>query len=232
MRSLPLVLVLAACSACGDDGGSAVDATPVIDIDNGSCGNQLNFSGEIVDADSTMAMFCGVNNVQLDGGGAMETTAPNGRIDQMCIPRSGVTQITVTPAATPSGCIAAPGTYTLPAIAVANPATILAGGFFSARLVTMQRLTTLVPGFDMAKAHVMVHVDGPTRGVAILATHAAAQAHNGTTWAAGESGNDVLFPNVDVANGSTMLTVVGGAIGTGSIPLQAGKLTLVTVMTR
>jgi hypothetical protein len=229
MRSLPLVLLITACS--GDDGGSAVDATPVIDINNGACGSQLNFSGELVDADSTMAMFCGVNGAKLDGGGAMKTTAPNGRIDEMCIPASGVTQITVTPAATASGCVGAPGTYTLPGLVVANAATIKAGGFFSARLITMQRLTTLVPGFDTAKAHVMVHVDGAPRGVAILATHGTALAYSGTAWAAGESGTDVLFPNVDAA-GSTTLTVVGGAIGTGSIPLQAGKLTLVTVMTR
>jgi hypothetical protein len=231
MRSFPLVLLITACGACGDDGGSTVDATPVIDINNGSCGAMLNFSGELVDADSTMAMFCGVNGAMLSGGGAMKTTAPNGRIDEMCIPDSGVTQITVTPAATASGCVGSPGTYMLPGLAIANPATIKAGGFFSARMITMQRLTTLVPGFDIAKAHVMVHVDGPPRGVAILATHAPALAYNGTAWAAGESGTDVLFPNVDAA-GSTTLTVVGGAIGTGSIPLQAGKLTLVTVMTR
>ena len=99
-------------------------------------------------------------------------------------------------------------------------------------MITMQRIATLVPGFDMAKAHVMVHVDGQKRAVAILATHATAQAFSGTTWAAGETGSDVLFPNVDVASGSTMLTVVGGAIGTGSIPLQAGKLTMVTVLAK
>jgi hypothetical protein len=231
MRSFPLVLLITACSACGDDGGSGVDATPVVDINNGTCGSQLNFSGELVDADSTMASFCGVNGAMLSGGGAMKTTAPNGRIDEMCIPDGGVTQITVTPAATASGCPTTPGTYTLPGLVVANTATIRAGAFFSGRMITMQRLTTLVPGFDIAKAHVMVHVDGPPRGVAILATHGPALAYSGTAWAAGERGTDVLFPNVDAA-GSTMLTVVGGAVGTGSIPLQAGKLTLVNVLTR
>jgi hypothetical protein len=78
----------------------------------------------------------------------------------------------------------------------------------------------------------MVHVDGQQRAVAILATHGTAQAYSGTAWAAGEMGSDVFFPNVDVANGSTMLTVVGGAIGTGPIPLQAGKLTMVTVLAK
>lgn len=233
MRSLFLVLLITACGACGDDGGGAIDATPVIDIDNGSCGDQLNFTGELVDADSTMAAFCGVNNASLDGGGAMDTTAPNGRFE-MCIPLAGITHLTVTPAATASGCPTMPGTYALPGLVVANPATIRAGGFFSGRMITMQRLATLIPSFDAAKAHVMVFVDGPARGVAIAASHGAAQAFNGTTWAAGESGQDVLFPNVDVvtSGGSTMLSVVGGAIGTGLVPLQPGKLTLVNVMTR
>lgn len=230
MRSLALVLLVTACGACSD-GGSGVDATPVIDIDNASCGDQLNFTGELVDADSTAASFCGVNNAALEGGGAMDTTAPNGRF-AMCIPRTGVTSLTVMPPGMASSCSSMPGTYTLQGIAVANSATILAGGFWSGRMITMQRLATLVPNVDATKAHVMVHVDGKQRGVAILATHGPSQAYSGTAWAAGEVGTDVLFPNVDVASGSTTLTVVGGAIGTGQIPLQAGRLTLVTVLAK
>ena len=230
MRTLALVLLVTACSACSDDGGGGVDATPVVDIDNASCGTNLNFTGELIDADSTTATFCGVNNATFEGGGAMDSTAPNGRFE-LCIPPSGTTMVTVTPSATMSGCSSMPGTYTLPGIAVANTATIKAGTAWSGRMITMQRLATLVPGFDMAKAHVMVHVDGPQRAVAILATHATAKAYNGTAWADGESGIDVLFPNVEAA-GSTTLTVVGGAIGTGSIPLAAGKLTMVNVRTR
>ncbi|HLL24981.1 MAG TPA: hypothetical protein VK427_22760 [Kofleriaceae bacterium] len=228
MRSLFLVLAITACS---DDSGTPVDATPVIDIDNGSCGDLLHFTGELVDADSTMSAFCGVNNAAFEGGGAMARTAPNGRFN-MCIPRTGETTLTVTPAAAASGCQSAPGTYTLPAIAVANPSTILAGAFWSGRMISMQRMATL--DIDETKAHVMVHVDGAQRPVEIAAAHGTAQAWNGGTWAPGESGSDVLFPNVDVvtSGGSTMLTVVGGAIGTGLVPLQPGKLTLVTVLAR
>jgi hypothetical protein len=232
MRTLALVLLVTACGACSDDGGGGgVDATPVIDIDNAACGDLLNFTGELVDADSTPGTFCGVNGAMLAGGNAMSSTAPNGRF-VMCIPAQGATNLTLTPPGTASGCSTMPGTYTLPAIAVANPATIRSGAFWSGRLITMQRMATLVPSFDASKAHVMVHVEGQKRAVAILATHAPAQAFNGTTWAAGESGSDVLFPNVDVANGTTTLTVVGGAVGTGPIPLQAGKLTLVTVLAK
>ena len=228
---LTITILGTACSACSDDGGTAIDATPVIDIDNGSCGDALNFTGELVDADSNMTNFCGVNNAALDGGGAMDNTAPNGRFE-MCIPRASQTNIVIMPPAAASGCTGMPGTYTMAAVAVANPATILAGGFWSGRMITTARLATLAPGADMSKAHVMVHVDGQRRAVAILATHGTAQAYSGTAWAAGESGSDVFFPNVDIASGSTTLTVVGGAIGTGSIPLQAGKLTMVTVLAK
>ena len=233
MRFLPVVLLITACGSCGG-GGSDVDALKVVDIDNGSCGDQLNFTGELVDWDATAAASCGVNNALFEGGGAMDNTAPNGRFE-MCIPRSGVTQIAITPPAGASGCTSMPGTYTFPAIAVANSATILAGGFWSGRLFTAARQATLASGvtFDAAKGHVLVHVDGPARAVAISATHATAQANSGTAWAAGESGKYVYFPNTDVPpGGSTMLSVVGGAIGTGNIPVQAGKLTIVTVMTR
>jgi len=228
---MPLVFLITACGSCGDDGGGAVDATPTVDIDNGQCGTELRFTGELLDWDSTETSFCGL------GGGAMVmgatgTLPPNGRFD-ICVSASSTTNVAVTPGANPSGCSSMPGTYTLPAIAVANPATIRSGAFFSGRMFTMARqasfFTTVGAAFDATKAQVIVHVDGAQRGVAILATHATAQAYNGTAWAAGETGKDVFFPNVDVASGSTMLTVVGGAVGTGSIPLQAGKITMVAV---
>ena len=228
MRWLFFVLPIA---ACGDDGNGAVDATPVVDIDNGSCGDMLNFTGELVDWDSSNAAFCGVNAAQLAGGNAMDSTSPNGRFE-MCIPRTGVTQLAVTPAATNSQCAMPPAAYTLPGLAVADPATILSGAFWSGRLVTTARIGTLGVPLDPAKAHVIVNVEGQQRAVAIIASHAPAQAFDGTAWAAGEVGTDVFFPNVDVPStgGNTMLTVVGGAIGTGMIPLQAGKLTMVTVL--
>jgi len=232
MRPLACVLLITACGGCGDDGGGAVDATPVVDIDNASCGDQLNFTGELVDWDSSAASFCGVNGATFNGGGGMSNTPPNGRF-AFCIPRSGVTNVTITPPGSMSGCSSMPGTYTMGAIGVANPATILAGTFWSGRIFTMQRAATLGAGItiDPAKAQVIVHVEGQQRGVAILATHGTAQAFNGTTWAAGEVGKDVYFPNVDVAGtGTTMLTVVGGAVGTGPIMIAPNKITLVNVL--
>src|SRR5689334_19916192 len=125
MRTIAVVLLLTACS---DDGGTAVDATPVVDIDNGMCGADLRFTGELVDADSTMASFCGVNAARVEGGSATSNTAPNGRFD-LCIPKGGATNLTVTPSATASGCTSMPGTYMMPAIAVGSTATIQAGAF-------------------------------------------------------------------------------------------------------
>jgi len=235
VRFFVLASLCAAAGACSDGNGTPVDATPTVDIDNGSCGDQLRFTGELIDWDSTDASFCGVPNAEVEvAGGAMDSTAPNGRFD-LCVPRDAATvALDVTPPATASGCITQPGTYTLPAIAVATKAVVLAGGFWSGRMITGERQVTFFQQagvtFDAAKAHVIVHVEGTPRGVAIAATHGPAQAFSGTAWAAGETGKDVFFPNVDVASGSTSLMVVGGAIGTGSIPLVPGKLTMVSVL--
>lgn len=236
MRSTPLaILLLAACSACGDD-GATTDAAIVVDIDNGSCGDQLRFTGEYVDWD-TDASFCGIGNavVEVEGGdGAMDTTAPNGRFD-LCIPRtSATTTLVVTQPSGMSMCSSPASTYTVPTNLVANRDVILAGGFFSGRAFTTARQTTFFQGagltFDPTKAHVFVHVGGMPRAVSLAAAHDPAQAIVATAWAPGDTGHDVFFPNVDVGSGTTMLSVAGGAIGTGSIPLVAGTITNVSVL--
>jgi hypothetical protein len=50
------------------------------------------------------------------------------------------------------------------------------------------------------------------------------------TWAPGNVGHEVFFPDVDPNGGSATLSVDGGAIGTGSIPLAAGKITTLSVI--
>jgi hypothetical protein len=84
--------------------------------------------------------------------------------------------------------------------------------------------------FDATKAQVFVHVNGTPHAVSLAATHDTAQAIVATTWAAGDTGKNVFFPNVDVGGGTTTLSVAGGAIGTGSIPLIAGTITNVSVL--
>jgi len=229
------LVVLFGCCACGDDGGKSGDGGVTPDIDNGSCGDQLRFTGEYVDWDDD-ASFCGIANAlfQIQGDGAMDTTAPNGRFD-LCIPRSpATTLLDITPPTVNSQCTVPPAGYAVPGIAVANTAVILAGGLFHGSNFTTVRQPSFFQDagltFDPAKAQVFVHVDGTARAVSIAAAHDAAQAIVATTWAAGDTGHDVFFPNVDVGGGTTMLTVSGGAIGTGDIPLVAGKMTNVHVI--
>ncbi|MGE0872557.1 MAG: hypothetical protein AB7P03_28645 [Kofleriaceae bacterium] len=227
-------LVLLACACCGN-GGGAVDAAITVDIDNGSCGDQLRLTGEYVDWD-TDASFCGINEATWteEGDGGMDTTAPNGRFD-LCVSRaSTTTKIIITQPTAMSSCTTPPSTYTTPAIAFVDHAEVLAGGFFSARAFTDARRTTFFQNagltFDATKAHVFVHVDGTPRAVSLAANHDAAQAIAAASWAAGNTGHEVFFPNVDVGGGTTALSVAGGAIGTGEIPLIAGTITNVTVL--
>jgi hypothetical protein len=230
-----LAVVVLVCSACGDDGGKAGDAAIVFpDIDNGSCGDQLRFTGEYVDWDND-ASFCGIAEALFEvPGGAMDTTAPNGRFD-LCIPRApATTLVDITPPTASSQCTVPPAGYAVPSIAVASPAVILAGNLFhGSNFTTVRQQSFFMDAgltFDPTKAQVFVHVDGTARAVSIDAAHGTAQAIVATTWAAGDTGKDVFFPNVDVGGGTTMLTVAGGAIGTGAIPLVAGKMTNVNVI--
>src|SRR5262245_42513364 len=160
---LCLLVASGACGACGGNDG-AVDATPTIDIDNGTCGADLRFTGEIIDWDAD-ASFCGVfdAHVAVRDAGPTANTAPNGRYD-VCVPSAPqVTLADVTPAAANSECTTPPAGYALPALIVGSRAAILAGGFNSARLFTSAREATLGVTIDRAKAHVLVHVNGTQR---------------------------------------------------------------------
>ena len=234
IRALVVVSVLVgACAACNGNGGSP--DSRVVDIDNGSCGDQLRFTGEYVDWDFDVSS-CGIGEatIEVSGDGAMDTTAPNGRFD-LCIP-SNVASVLLTVAQPPgtSQCASPTSSHTVPTILLANKEVIQAGGFFSGRAFTAARQTTFFQAvgaaFDATKAHVFVHVNGTPRAVSLAAPHGPAQAIVATAWAAGDTGHDVFFPNVDVGGGETMLTVAGGAIGAGSIRLQAGTITNVAVI--
>lgn len=101
---LCLLVTTSAWSACGGNDGP-VDATPTVDVDNGVCGADLRFTGEIIDWDAD-AGFCGVfdAHVAVRDGGPTANTAPNGRYD-VCVPRAPqVTLADVTPAAANSEC--------------------------------------------------------------------------------------------------------------------------------
>ena len=228
-----LGLGLGACNG----GGGTPDGPFTVDIDNGTCGDQIHFTGELVDWDNDRS-FCGIFNarVQVQGGGPMDTTAPNGRFEGICVPDQAVTLLDITPPAGNAPCAVPPSPYPLPGIAVAHRDVIRAGAFFSARAFTAARRDSffMQAGFSFAPAlaQVFVHVHGTPRAVSIAAPHAPVQAISGSDWAPGDTGHEVFFPNVDPGAGSTMLSVAGGAIGTGMIPLAAGTFTYVTVYPR
>jgi len=220
--------------ACGDD-GPATDAGPddapfvPVDIDNGSCGDQLRFTGEYIDWDSSNASFCGIFDAlfQVEGDGAMDNTAPNGRFD-LCVPRGDSTTLTVTQPTGNSQCTATPAPYTIPVIAVVREDFILAGGFWSGRAWTAARQASVFEEagvtFDPTRAQVVVHFDGPTAGGATLSNASGAVRMLADT-------TDVFFANVEVGSGQTTLSVDGDVPGEGSIPLEAGTITLVSVKT-
>lgn len=230
-----LLSALALAAACNGDGAPS-DGPFTIDIDNGACGELINFTGELVDWDSDTS-FCGVFNArfQIQDDGAMDVTAPNGRFE-LCVPDRAVTLLDVTPPAADSPCASPPSPYPLAGIAVANRDVIRAGAFFSVRSFTAARRDSFFAqaGFSFAPAlaQVFVHVHGSPRPVSLDASHAPAQANVGGAWMAGDTGANVFFPNVDPSAGEAMLSVDRGAIGTGMIPLAAGRFTYVTVYPR
>jgi len=226
-----------ALSACGDDGkaGPVDMSLPLVDFDNGSCGDQLRFTGAIEDWDASEANFCGVNeaNVMDGADGGQDTTAPNGRYD-LCIDRApATTALTVTPPVANSQCTTPPSNYAVPAILVATKAIVESGHSHSGRMFTEARKAAFFAemgiAYDPTKAHVLVFQGGTPKAVSLTAASAPAWANTGTAWAAGATGAYVFFGNVDLGAGSTEVAVAGGAIGTGSIPLAANQLTLVSL---
>lgn len=156
-----------------------------------------------------------------------DPTNPNGRFE-LCIPPGAITNVDVVPSADPSQCFA--GSYAAPGIAVADPVAIARGAVFSARAYTTARRQTLFAAagltYDPAKAQIFVHLATPA-AVSSPAGHDAAQAFNGTAWAASETGIDVLLPNVTIpGGGTTSISIAGGR--TVTVPVVADTITYAT----
>jgi hypothetical protein len=215
-RSLAFVLlVLSACSACGDDGMSTIDAPP------DPCMPEMQVTGEFIDWDSTPATFKGIFGAQFTlRGDASKTasTAPNGRFI-LCVPAADGL-IDIAPMA---------GSGYIGGTLVVNKAVIQSGAQLSYRSFTATRAADF--GFSMAQAHVYVHVEGGAR-TATTAASAAVQKHfeNGQ-WVDGNTGDEIYLGNVD-PQATTALTVPNTSKGAGSIPLTAGAFTYVTVVAK
>src|SRR5215510_2278735 len=127
-------------------------------------------------------------------------------------------------------------TYQVPGVAIASDAVVTGSAQFSfrARAMVQARVTSMFAqiGQPFATDHgqLVVHVVGTPRQVSISAGHATAQRFDGSTWAAGDSGSDVFFPNVDRSGGAVAVSMTGTTVGTGSYTLEPGKLTYLSVI--
>lgn len=235
--SFAVVVLALAAAACGN-GPAAPDApidTPP-DMTMG-CGADMTFTGEIVDWDSNPSSGpgCGVSGatVTVRGQpGRTDSSNFNGRFE-VCAARQAQTPVDVSYSASASTCAAVAGAYPVRAVLIAAQAVIEASSqSFSARAMTQgrqdQMFTQVGQAYSAAKAQLIVHVVGAERQVVISVPHAPAQRYNGATWGAGDTGPYVFFPNVDA--GAVQLTVTGGAVGTGTLMLEAGAYTQVTVI--
>jgi hypothetical protein len=212
---LALVIFVTACS---DGTKKTPDAAPVL------------FTGEYVDWDSSDTSFCGIFNASFQSRehpGVMDMSNPNGRF-MLNIPlgtKPGL--VDITPSTTGSECLAGMPTYALPGVAVADPAVIATGQIISLRNFTAATATMLSITPDPAKGHVFVHVDGSPSAVAISTGSGLSLKYDGTSWTAGTTGVNVFFANVDP--GMTDVTM-GTATGNGTVPVEAGKITYVTLV--
>lgn len=212
-------LVLLAVAACSDPSHPAP-----------TDGQPLQFTGELVDMESGNALFCGILGAQFTVHGdttRTDTSNPNGRFMLTLVPAFR-TQVDITPPTAQSECSQPKSSYSHPAIIIADSDVINAGAMYSARMYTDANASQFSP--DAAKAQVLVHVEGTARAVSITGTHDAAMAFDGTSWAAGNTGVNVLFPNVDVGSGTTNITMAGTTVGAGSAPLAANTFTFVTLV--
>lgn len=237
------VLALLVVGACGDDEALPVDARVVdaaidadidaaIDAAPGPCGARIQMTGEYIDWVSTIANFDGVENttwqVVTPPGGAMATTAPNGRII-LCIDAAATSQIDVTQ-----------GAY-FPARFVADPAVFdNAGRVFSVRglktaMAAPEPWTAAGLTFDASAAQVLVYKIGPAVPLTLAPATQPAQrsfvsdGDDDITWTEGTTGALTLFPNRPVGGGTATLHSTGQFTGPTSLPLAAGRFTIVVI---
>ena len=224
-RRCALLLVAACCGNNKQQPDAAPDTPPAM----------VMFQGQYVDWDWTTTQACGIFGAiwQPEGSSMKISTPPNGRV-MLEVPGTGITKIDITPPTMPSQCTNPMSTYNVPGIALADPAVIAAVSLWSAKAFTVAREMPFFQQFsitfDRTKAHVFVHVDKTPANVTLSVAHGTAIANDGTNWAAGTSGFDVFFPNVDPAPGTANVDMDGGAIGTGAVPLVAGKITYLTLV--
>lgn len=207
-----LALVIAV-TACSDGNKKPPDAAPLLVM------------GEIVDFDSTDTGFCGIFRATFTVRGApaiTDSTNPNGRFMLNISFGKDPVLVDITPPTAGSECLAGMPTYSMPGVMVIDPMIAAAAQEISARDFTTMRQATLGVTLDPAKGHVFVHVDGAQPSISVSTGSDLTIAWNGATWAAGSTGINVFFANVPA--GTTDVTTAG------TVPVEAGKITYVTIV--
>lgn len=212
------------CTGCGAGNRVAPDAPGDAPSDAagdaGACGADRFVTGELVDLASSTAQLMGVFNARFTVEGMparTTTTAPNGRFE-LCAPAAAAMTFDVD----------APGDY-LDGKAYVE-AEALGGWTLSFRAYTP---ATAPYTFDAGRGHVLVFLAGDRSDLTLDRPHGPPLAGNDDdgdgafTWTAGNAGRYVLFPNVDVS--SPTVTLGGDLSGPHTIPVAAGKLTLVGI---
>jgi hypothetical protein len=226
------LLVFVACSSPG----TKTDAPPA--TGDGQCGADDFFTGELVDWDSTDADFCGVFQATFTDAttsSITNLTNPNGRF-QLCIPQATQTVVNITPPTGASQCDPSVGLYQIPGMVIATHAVIATGQTYSTRMFGSNREMPFFSEFgitpDPAKAIVFVHVDGTPGSVLVDAVHDQPLEFDGSAWGSGDTGVDVVFPNVTLGTPATTTIGFTDASGTGggTFPLAANTFTYVTLV--
>lgn len=213
MKRVGLLVFLA---ACGDDGGMAtVDAPP------DPCMPDMQFTGEYVDWDSTLTSFKGIFGAKftVDSDPTKTTmTAPNGRFI-LCVHPADDTA-TIEPMASPD--------YIGGKVKI-DKTVIQSGATLSYRSFTSTRAAEF--SFDSSKASVYVHVHNGMRTVTTSDAPAVEKHFDGTSWSDGNTGTDIYLGGI--SGTTTSVQVSGGsATGAGSIPIEPGKITYLTIIAK
>jgi hypothetical protein len=233
MLSRTAVAAMLVAAGCSGGGGTTIDASPDTPPDMASvCGADLFFTGEIVDWDSQGD--CGVADAEVSVRGQPAQTDKsnfNGRFE-VCVPHQAQTVVDVTQSPNASRCAMVGGAYPIRGVFIAQQAVIALNELsFSARAMTQARQDAMFnqigESYNPATAQLVVHVAGTPRQVSITKSHATTQRYDGAVWAEGDTGSYVFFPNV--TPGATTISAVG-AVGTGTVTLEYGAYTYVTLI--
>jgi hypothetical protein len=225
-----LALTTAACAGCGggDDNpdgprpDARVDAS--IDATQGCTGPQ-DFTGELIDFDSSPTSFLGVFDARytLRGDPGCEvTTAPNGRF------------VMTLPAADAIVDIDLPTPY-LDALATVPRTTITAPmATFSMRGITEDRMNEIClelgMSYDNQLATVIVYQAVDPAALTLTNSGPSMTSNDGTTWDPGNDGAYVVFTNVVIDAGTQTLDGPPSTIGLGPVPVETSKVTYVTTL--